>query len=90
MKTINFDNCIGSYDKSLFYKNDYSINCADPGALWVSKEMNEEWGGYFYIYLTGEIHNKEEVGDKISAYKCYRSKDLPRGRLLDKHKTADV
>ena len=53
MKTINFDNCIGSYDKSLFYKNDYSIDCADPGAVWVSKEMNEEWGGYFYQYMSG-------------------------------------
>ena len=82
MKTINFDNCIGSYDKSLFYKNDYSIDCADPGALWVSKEMNEEWGGYFYIYLTGEIHNKTEVGDKLSAYKCYRSKDLSTWELI--------
>ncbi|MBE5732895.1 MAG: hypothetical protein E7353_07695 [Clostridiales bacterium] len=82
MKAINFDNCIGSYDKSLFYKNDYSINCADPGALWVSKEMNEEWGGYFYIYLTGEIHNKTEVGDKISAYKCYRSKDLSTWEVI--------
>lgn len=73
MKTINFDDCIKSYDKTLFYKNDFSLDGADPGAIYCTKEMNEQWGGYFYVYVTGD--KRTENGNHV-AYKCYRSADL--------------
>ena len=48
----------GSYDTDLFYRNDLQVNhAADPGCLWVSKEENEEWGGYFYLYTTNLYYN---------------------------------
>ena len=85
MRKINFNDCINSYDKSLFYKNNFESPGADPGAIYVTKEMSEEWGGYFYIYSTGE-DNKQD-GNYFGAYRCYRSKDLSTweriGQVLD-------
>ena len=58
---------------------------ADPGAIYVSKEEDEEWGGYYYIYLTG---SSNEGGHSLkgdfykenhiiqTAAQCFRSKDL--------------
>ena len=36
MKYDDMINADGSYDESLFYKNDLKTECADPGAFYVS------------------------------------------------------
>lgn len=75
MKKLEFFDCIDYYPRELFYKNDFSVVCADPGCLYVSKEDDPENGGWFYMYSTGysAAEGKEYA---FSAYPCYRSRDL--------------
>ena len=37
----------GSYDESLFYRNELETECADPGVIYVSKEESETYGGWY-------------------------------------------
>ncbi|MDE7395099.1 MAG: family 43 glycosylhydrolase [Clostridiales bacterium] len=63
----------GSYDTSLFFRNDLNLNhAADPGAIWVSKEEHEADGGYFYVYATTVYDN----------FIGFRSKDLSNWESL--------
>ncbi len=75
MKKLEFSDCIDSYPKELFYKNDFSVVCADPGCLYVSEKDDPENGGWFYMYSTGysAAEGKEYA---FSAYPCYRSRNL--------------
>ncbi len=41
------------YDTDLLYKNNSDFWGGDSGVIWVSKEQNPEWGGYFYQYMSG-------------------------------------
>lgn len=43
-----------TYNTNLFYRNDLLVTqAADPSCIYVSKEQNAEYGGYFYMYVTG-------------------------------------
>ena len=53
MKELKFSDGTGEIDKTLFYKNDFSISCADPGCLYVSEKDDPINGGWFYMYSTG-------------------------------------
>lgn len=62
----------GSYDTSLFYRNDLNTcQAADPGCIYVPEERDPVYGGYFYMYVTGlgfpvmrskDLNNWEKVG----------------------------
>lgn len=82
MKKIDYNDCINNYEEGLFYYNNLSIPCADPGAIYVSEEDDPVYGGWFYTYFTGEI--KLDEGDRfaMSAYRCYRSRDLENFELV--------
>ena len=58
---LRYDDCItqdGTYDTSLFYRNDLNLNhAADPDVIWVPEERDEEDGGYFYLYATTIYNN---------------------------------
>lgn len=60
---------------------------SDPGVIYVSKEQDAEYGGYYYVYVTGGLYSHygwnglsgltgydEDV--EALAVRCYRSKDL--------------
>ncbi len=69
----------GNYNKDLFMQNGSDIVGADPGCFFVSEEEDPEYGGYYYMYLTGYDYGNLtglEEGLRTVAYMTYRSKDL--------------
>lgn len=77
----------GNYNNKLYSYNQMDAIGGDPGAIFVPKERNAEYGGYYYVYVTGGL--KQLFGwdsdnyltgydDDVEtlAVKCYRSKDL--------------
>ena len=40
------------YDTDLLYKNNSDFWGGDSGVIYVSKEQSEEYGGYFYQYMS--------------------------------------
>lgn len=68
----------GEYNSELYGMNCVSdVDGADPSVIYVSEEESAEYGGYYYMYVTGYIqYQNEESKDGIYAYHCYRSKDL--------------
>lgn len=41
-----------SYDTGLLYKNNTQLWGGDSGVIWVSKEQDPVYGGYFYQYMS--------------------------------------
>lgn len=81
MKKPEFNNCIENYEEGLFYKNKSDLDCADPGAIYVSEEDDPEYGGWFYTYFTGDTALEEGEYHR-AAYRCYRSRDLEHFELV--------
>ena len=52
MKYDDMIHADGSYDQSLFYRNDLKTECADPGAFYVSEEESPTYGGWYYMFAT--------------------------------------
>lgn len=63
----------GAYDTALFYRNDKTVFNADPQILYVSEEQDEENGGWFYMYTTGQTDVAD--GEKAGFW-VMRSKDM--------------
>ena len=83
MKKLDYDNCLKDYEQGLFYRNKRDLDCADPGAIYVSEEDDPVNGGWFYTYFTGDV--KLEEGEyHRAAYRCYRSRDLESFALVGK------
>lgn len=57
-------------NESLYYRNDLETAACDPSILWVSKEQDPVYGGYFYLYPSSD----SELFYKGVA--VYRSKDM--------------
>ncbi len=72
----------GNYNTDLYMENGVDLYGADPGCFFVTTQEDPEYGGYYYMYITGyssgqAVNKKEEYKDaKALAYQCYRSKDL--------------
>ena len=77
----------GNYNDNLYAYNQMDAIGGDPGAIYVPKERSEEYGGYYYVYVTGGLKNLFgwDSDNDLSGYdkdvetlavKCYRSKDL--------------
>ena len=69
----------GSYDSSLFYRNDLTVFGGDSDVLWVPEERDAEYGGWFYQYTSGNggvatIWN--DGYETCFAVSCLRSRDL--------------
>ena len=79
MKKLEFNDCLNGYEEGLFYFNKCDLGSADPGALYVSVEDDPVNGGWFYTYFTGEVGM--DSGDRIAAYRCYRTRDLEKFEL---------
>ena len=63
----------GAYDTSLFYRNDKTVFNADPQVLYVSADQDSEYGGWYYMYTTGQT----DVGSGEKAgFWIMRSKDM--------------
>lgn len=88
---LNYDEGIqgNHYNTEIFGRNDTVTWGADPGGIFVSKEQSEEYGGYYYTYITGTSAayygnynigylppEYKEQGIVGGAIRCYRSKDL--------------
>ena len=77
----------GNYNDNLYAYNQMDAIGGDPGAIYVPKERSAEYGGYYYVYVTGGLKNLFgwDSDNDLSGYdkdvetlavKCYRSKDL--------------
>lgn len=67
----------GEYNTELYGMNCVSdVDGADPGVIYVSEDESEEYGGYYYMYTTGSISYTENGETVLSAFPCYRSKNL--------------
>lgn len=51
-----------SYNPDLFYRNDMTTYSADPSVLWVPEERDAKYGGYFYMFSTGDAGNVKSFG----------------------------
>ncbi len=81
MNKLRFSDGIGESDKTLFYKNDFSVTCADPGCIYVSEKDDPVNGGWFYMYSTG--HCSPKSGDyAFAAFPCYRSRDFGAWEMI--------
>lgn len=69
----------GTFDSSLFYRNNLTVFGGDSDVIWVSKEQDAENGGYFYMYTSGNggVYTKWFDGINHSyGISCLRSKNL--------------
>ena len=65
------------YDSKYFYRNDLNVFGGDADVIYVSEEESEEYGGYFYMYTSGNDGVVlQQYSDHRSAITCLRSKDL--------------
>ena len=80
-------NADGNFNNELYSYNQMDAVGSDPGVIYVSKEQDAEYGGYYYVYVTGGLYSHygwnglsgltgydEDV--EALAVRCYRSKDL--------------
>ena len=80
-------NADGNFNNKLYSYNQMDAVGSDPGVIYVSKEQDAEYGGYYYVYVTGGLYSHygwnglsgltgydEDV--EALAVRCYRSKDL--------------
>lgn len=77
MKKLKFNDCTENYEEGLFYYNKRDLDCADPGAIFVSEKDDPVYGGWFYTYFTGDVKLDEGEYHR-AAYRCYRSRDLEK------------
>ena len=63
----------GDYDTSLFYRNDKTVFNADPQVIYVSPEQDEVYGGWYYMYTTGQT---DIVSGEKAGFWVMRSKDM--------------
>lgn len=47
----------GALDSDYFYRNDLTVVGGDADIEWVSEEKDPEWGGYYYLYSSGNVAN---------------------------------
>lgn len=88
---LNYDTGISGcqYNTDIYARNDLVTWGADPGGIYVSEDQDEQYGGYYYIYITGSTASywgnydigylpPEYTDNGIvgAAVLCYRSKDL--------------
>ena len=77
----------GNFNNELYAYNQMDAIGGDPGAIFVPKERSAEYGGYYYVYVTGGLKNlfgwdsdndlaEYDKDVETLAIRCYRSKDL--------------
>lgn len=75
----------GNYNNKLYGMNGNDVENADPGCFYLSEEEDPVYGGYFYMYPTGNataeggsLNDPYYKENKISNLfaRCYRSKNL--------------
>lgn len=69
----------GSLNRDVYYRNaDMFASGADPGIMYVSKEDDPEYGGYYYMYTSDELRNPggKYPARVVLSHKCFRSPDL--------------
>ncbi len=66
-----------TYDSDLFYRNDLNIFGGDSDVIYVPKERDPVYGGYFYQYTSGNfLHTSWIEPHQSFAFSCLRSPDL--------------
>ena len=67
-----------AYDSSVFYRNDLTVFGGDAGVIYVSPEEDAEYGGWFYMYTSGNdgVTLQQYKDGHRACITCLRSKDL--------------
>ena len=67
----------GSMDSKYFYRNDLNVFGGDADVIWVPEDRDPEYGGYYYMYNSGNDGVELITADDHKAtIACTRSKDL--------------
>jgi len=66
-----------AYDTSVFYRNDLTVFGGDADVIYVSPEEDAAYGGWFYMYTSGNDGVVlQNYGDHRACITCLRSRDL--------------
>lgn len=66
-----------AYDTRYFYRNDLKNFGGDAGCIYVSKEQDPVYGGYYYLYHSANDNMyAQDYGDHYATIPVVRSKDL--------------
>ena len=77
LPTFTHNSMFDPYDSSLFYRNDLDVCCGDAGCIYVSKEEDPVWGGYYYLYQSANDNMYyQNYPDHASSIIVMRSTDL--------------
>ena len=72
----------GVYNSDRYFYNDSRVQVADPHVIWVPKERDPVYGGYYYMYATSNPITTTTVpshgleGVNLTAMICHRSTNL--------------
>lgn len=71
-------NADGKYDSAYFYRNDLTVFGSDAGCIYVPAERSETYGGWFYMYTSGNngVYTEWYEEDHAGAITVLRSRDL--------------
>lgn len=70
------------YDSDVFYRNDLNVFGGDADVIYVSEKEDPEYGGYFYMYTSGNDGVVlQQYSDHRACITCLRSKDLNNWEL---------
>ena len=66
------------FDSKYFYRNDLNVFGGDADVIWVPDERDSEYGGWFYMYMSGNdgVPVQLEPDGSRSAVTVLRSRDL--------------
>ena len=72
------DQADGNYDSKYFYRNDLHVFGGDADIEWVPEDRDPEYGGWFYMYTSGNdgVPIQIEPDNSRSAITVLRSRDL--------------
>ena len=77
LSTFTHNSMFDPYDSSKFYRNDLDVCCGDAGCIYVSPEEDPVWGGYYYLYQSGNDNMYYQTyDDHASSIIVMRSRDL--------------
>ena len=77
LSTFTHNSMFDAYDSSKFYRNDLDVCCGDAGCIYVSPEEDPVWGGYYYLYQSGNDNMYyQKYDDHASSIIVMRSTDL--------------
>ncbi len=74
----HYDGTGDTFDSDVFYRNDLTLFGGDSDVIWVPEDRDEEYGGWFYQYTSGNggVYTQWFDDDRTYAFSVLRSRNL--------------